>query len=123
MINGFPLKESIHKTHDVPTFKERDIWWCSIGVNVGSESDGKNKDCNRPVLVVRKFNRNMFWGVPLTTRVKDNPYYYKIRFHDKDQCAMISQLRLWDAKRMTHKMGRLPDTPFHGVRQALKGLL
>jgi len=27
-----------------PLFKERDIWWISIGVNVGFEEDGKNSN-------------------------------------------------------------------------------
>ncbi|MCB9811044.1 MAG: hypothetical protein H6779_04545 [Candidatus Nomurabacteria bacterium] len=36
------------------TFKERDIWWCSLGVNVGHEENGKGGVFNRPVLVVKK---------------------------------------------------------------------
>jgi hypothetical protein len=35
-------------------FHEREIWWCSLGVNLGDEQDGKNNLFERPVLVVRK---------------------------------------------------------------------
>jgi hypothetical protein len=74
------LKQGIDKGASVPTFREREIWWCSIGVNIGHETDGKNRFYNRPVLVVRKFNTRIFWGVPLTTQIKDNPFYFQIDF-------------------------------------------
>ena len=43
-------KEQLHAQHHTPTFQEREIWWCSVGVNVGHEMDGKNQFYNRPVL-------------------------------------------------------------------------
>ena len=24
-----------------PMFKEREVWWCTLGVNIGDEQDGK----------------------------------------------------------------------------------
>ena len=75
------------------------------------------------VLIVRKFNPHIFFGVPLTTKIKQNPYYLPIRFKDRAQCVMLSQLRLWDGKRLTHKMGQLPDDEFEAVKQALRRLL
>ena len=35
-------------------FYEREVWWCSLGVNVGVEVDGKNHQFERPVLVSYK---------------------------------------------------------------------
>lgn len=29
--------------HDILAFHEREIWWCSIGINLGDEQDGKNE--------------------------------------------------------------------------------
>jgi mRNA-degrading endonuclease toxin of MazEF toxin-antitoxin module len=75
------------------------------------------------VLIVRKFNPHIFFGVPLTTKIKPNPYYFPMRFKDREQCVMLSQLRLWDGKRLTHKMGQLPDDQFEAVKQALRRLL
>ena len=37
-------------------FSEREIWWCSVGINVGVEVNGKNSKFERPVLVLKKFN-------------------------------------------------------------------
>lgn len=64
------LKEQLHITDRTKTtFKERDVWWCSIGCNVGDEMDGKSIWFNRPVLVLRKFNKNIFYGVPQIMRL------------------------------------------------------
>lgn len=117
------LKKEIHTEDNTATFKEREIWWCSIGLNIGFESDGKNRLFNRPILVIRKFNNRLFWGVPLTTKIKDNPYYHRFTFNEKPQCAMITHLRLYDSKRMTHKMGQLPNGQFKPIVKALSGLL
>ena len=38
-----------------------------MGVNVGHAMDGKNQFYHRPVLIVRKFNPHLFFGVPLTS--------------------------------------------------------
>lgn len=106
-----------------PTFKEREVWWCSIGINIGHEADGKGKIYNRPVLVVRKFNVNLFWGVPLTTPIKDNPYYFEIDFMNKKQCVMLTHLRLYDGRRLTHKMGQMPTEAFGKIKNSLKNII
>lgn len=41
-------------------FKQGDIWWCSIGMNLGEEIFGKGKKFTRPVLVFKKFTSNSF---------------------------------------------------------------
>ncbi len=105
---------------NAPIFKEREVWWCSIGANIGDEEDGKNEFFSRPVLVVRKFNKKIFWGVPLSTQIKDNPNYCKIFFKDKIQCAMLTQLRLFDRKRLTKKMGQLSSDDGGKIRKALR---
>jgi mRNA interferase MazF len=42
------------KEHHPPYFKNGEIWWCSIGENIGSEMYGKGEFYRRPVLVIRK---------------------------------------------------------------------
>jgi mRNA interferase MazF len=52
------LKIKIHNSKSEPVwYKERDIWWVSIGHNIGTEEDGKGKYFNRPVLVIKGFSR------------------------------------------------------------------
>ena len=39
--------------------------------------------CGATVLIVRKFNPHIFFGVPLTTKIKHNPYYFPMRFKER----------------------------------------
>jgi mRNA-degrading endonuclease toxin of MazEF toxin-antitoxin module len=36
------LKSEIEKQIPSPLFYEREIWWCSVGANVGAEEDGES---------------------------------------------------------------------------------
>ena len=38
------LKKKLHISEKAKDFyfREREIWWCSLGVNIGFEQDGKN---------------------------------------------------------------------------------
>lgn len=95
-----------------------------LGENIGDEENGKSDLFSRPVLVIRKFNKNLFWAVPLTTQIKENPYYVQISFKGVLQCAMITHLRLMDAKRLYGKaMGRLDKQEFMKVKIAIKNCL
>lgn len=117
------LKKKLHEGHGIPTFRQRDIWWCSIGVNIGHEEDGKNKAFNRPILVVKKFNHRMLWGIPLTTQIKEQKHYHNFVFKHQEQCAMLTQLKLLDAKRLTHKMGALSEKEYKIICQKLQDYL
>jgi mRNA interferase MazF len=65
-------KEILHgKDEDlVPYFNERELWWCALGVNIGFEQDGKNEHFERPVLVLRKFNKHLLLVLPQTSKAK-----------------------------------------------------
>ncbi len=102
------LKPTLNLNHNLPTFQERQVWWCSIGVNIGHEKDGKNRLYNRPVLVLKKFSKYTLLGIPLTRQLKDNPYYHGFEFKGIWQSAMLSQIRIWDSRRLTHVIGKLP---------------
>jgi len=104
-------------------FKERDIWWCSIGLNIGHEENGKSQFFSRPVLVIRKFNKNLFFGIPLTTQIKENKFYHKVIFKGKDCCAMLSQLKVFESKRMRSRMGDLPHTQFNEIKKKVAGII
>lgn len=104
-------------------FYEREVWWCTIGVNLGVEVDGKNTDFERPVLIVKKFNGLMFWGIPLTSKSKDNPYVIKVEHELGASFAVISQLRLFSSKRILRKIGMINERSFLEVKDTLKNSL
>ena len=105
-----------------PLFKEREVWWVSVGVNVGFEEDGKNDNFVRPVLVVRKFNREMFLGVPMSTKLKDNQYYLKVTLREEIVSVLISQLRVFSSKRIWNKLGELDTKDYASVIREVRGL-
>ncbi len=115
-------QKAIHISQTRPKFNERDIFWCSIGINIGHEENGKNTNFNRPVVVVKKFNSKLFIGVPLSLQLKTNPYYLEIEFHNRKQAVLLSHIRSLDSKRLGRRMGRLSENEFQKVITALRGL-
>ena len=51
-------------------FREREIFYCYLGKNLGHEQDGKGHKFLRPVIVFKKFNNHLFLGIPTTTKQK-----------------------------------------------------
>lgn len=88
-------------------FNKGDIWFASIGKNIGDEEDGKHDGFERPVLIVRKFNNNIFLGLPLTSNgEREGKYYHKLISYS-GSVAILSQVRLFDAKRLLRLMGKV----------------
>ena len=50
--------------------KEREVWMSSLGKNIGYEQNGSGDQFSRPVLIIKKFNNQMFWAIPLSTKQK-----------------------------------------------------
>lgn len=100
-------------------FYEREVWWGSLGLNIGVESDGKNLGFERPILIIKKFNGEMVWGVPLTSKEKDVQHYYKIE-HDKGiSWVCLSQMKIISTKRLLRKIGVISETEFNQVLDKL----
>jgi len=98
----------------------REVWWCSFGVNVGFEEDGKGSDFRRPVLVLRGFNEHIFLGVALTSKKKSGKYYFPLGvIGDREACAILSQIKLFDARRLISKIGVLNQGTFIKLKSAL----
>jgi mRNA interferase MazF len=93
-------------------YNEREVWWWSVGINVGVETDGKNEHFERPVLVVKKFNGLMFLGVPLTANEKTGRHYLKVFYDTGVSFAMLSQIRIFSSKRMLRKLGVITEESF-----------
>ena len=82
-------------------YHEREIRWCSLGVNIGFEQDGTSEAYKRPVLIIRGFSRHVCLVVPLTTSTKRNPYYMSVGIVENVEAfAILSQIRLIDTKRL-----------------------
>ncbi|MDP1624901.1 MAG: type II toxin-antitoxin system PemK/MazF family toxin [bacterium] len=113
--NGF--KRNLDGRINAPNFHERDIWWCSIGVNVGREQQSQTSDFSRPVLVLKRFNASTFWGVPLTTKVKEDGFRFRFLIDGIENDALILHMRSFDRRRLVRKIGMLSIGEFESVRE------
>jgi mRNA-degrading endonuclease toxin of MazEF toxin-antitoxin module len=118
------LKFKLHFNKNIPAgYKERDIWWVAIGHNVGTEEDGKGLMFNRPVLVVKGFSRYQFWGIPLSTTTKNGIYYHQFVFNGKVSTALLSQLRVYDTRRLISKYGMAGINDFSAIKEKIISFL
>jgi len=96
-----------------------------LGQNIGYETDGKGDKFLRPVLIIRKFSKDSFLGIPLTTSSKNDMFHYKftISSNQKVNYANLSQVKLFDAKRLDHKLGIIDKIEFQELKNKLKILI
>jgi len=125
------LKIKIHIAATKPVyFKEREIWWASLGANIGFEQDGANEQFERPVLVLKKFNKDTLWVVPLTRAQMTNQkkdafkiYYYALDQKGEDSFVILSQIRTISSKRLRRKMRMIHEKEFKEIKQRITNFL
>jgi mRNA interferase MazF len=105
----FGIKHHIEGNTGFRSFEEGQIWFCYLGENVGHEECGKGDEFLRPVVVIKKFNKHIFYGLPTSTKHKDNKFYYDLKLDKNNTFALMSQLRVIDSKRLKYKLAKLPD--------------
>jgi mRNA interferase MazF len=101
-------------------FNEREIWWGSLGLNIGYEQDGKNENFERPLLIIRKFNKGIVWALPLTTIAKDNKFHYKLK--SSGSFVILSQVRLISTKRLLRLVETINENDFNEIIIKVKSL-
>ncbi len=121
--NWHDQKSKLHEDKVRAFFHEREIWFTSIGANIGFEQDGRGDDYLRPVIVIKKFNNEVMWCIPLTRNQKKGRYYHSFSFGTESSTAILSQIRLLDSKRLQYKIGDLIEDDFHLIKEKLRHLL
>lgn len=115
------IKPRIHERQNYPIYiHEREIWWASLGLNIGYEQDGKNENFERPVLIIKKFNRFLVWIIPLTSTGKNNPYYYQ--FSVEKSHLVLSQIKTISTKRLLRYTKKISQKEFETILDKIKNL-
>jgi len=117
------LKKNLHDSKEPIKFyfSEREIWWCSLGLNVGIEAFGKGEAYLRPVLVIKKLSIHACIVLPLTSKEKEREeWFVEILFKCEPQWVMVHQIRFLDTKRFRLKIGKLNITDFVRVKEKLE---
>lgn len=117
------IKKYVHAEEVRPSFNEGEIWFAQLGSNVGFEQDGVGKGFVRPILVLKKFNKEVLLAIPLTRTQKKHPYYYHFPFREDISVAILSQLRLIDAKRLLDRSGRIKGKFLGEIKERIKQII
>ena len=80
-----------------------------MGKNIGFEQDGKGKEFLRPILIYKKFNSEQFIGFALTSKEKKGKFYVKLPHNQKVSYVILSQIRTYSAKRISHKIAHISN--------------
>ena len=111
-------KKEIDKKINNIILKEGEIYWCKVGINVGNETKGKGKRFTRPVLILRKFTRDVFLGIPFTSKEKNGDWYYKIEKDNQINFLILNQAKLLDKKRLEERIYQISDRELYKIKQA-----
>jgi mRNA interferase MazF len=101
----------------------REVWWCSLGVNVGAETDGKNINYERPVLVMRVYNKETLLVLPITSKEKKDIFHVPINVRVGTVWVKLTQVRVISNRRLLRKVDTIPEREFAKVREAFKGFV
>jgi len=119
------LKFKIHTTpeHTVVYFREREVWWCALGINIGYEQNGKHENFERPVLILKKFSKHFLWVLPMTSKQKFGKFYYRTDYNGSQYYIILSQIRALSSKRLLRKLRTLSQSEFYTVKKRVKEFL
>ena len=116
-------KKEVDRSTFADFVNEREVWWCTLGVNVGSEQNGSPDLFERPVLVVRKFNKDTILVVPLTSSPRRTQYHIAVRHEGIEFAAVISQVRLISTKRLARKIYQMDRAIFAEIVTRMRAML
>ena len=105
------LKQKLEKRKELQ-FNEREILFISMGQNIGFEQYGKGEEFLRPVVVVKKFSKHLFLGIPLSSKTKNGFFFHTICFKGRENSALLLQSKTFDAKRVKYRLAKLSENEF-----------
>ena len=111
------LKEKLHELNDnAPHINEREIWWASLGENIGFEINGKSQLFSRPVLILKKLSKGFYFVVPLTTQLRTGSWFVNYQHRGKSFSACLHQARPIDYRRLSSKWGELNIVDYQRIK-------
>jgi mRNA interferase MazF len=113
------VKKKIEKEERIISLRKGDIRWCSIGVNVGMEIDGKGAGFTRPVLVLRVIGSHLALVAPLSTKIKTIPGYIAFDFQGKTLSVCANQIKMISQKRIYERQGKMSNNKFLALREEI----
>lgn len=114
------LKKKLN-TKTTPIYANtREIWWCSFGLNIGTELYGKHELFERPILILKVFNKETLKVVPLTTKGASKQFYTPVTYGTTTSYASFTQVKTISTKRLSRKIGRIDRVQFEEIVRQYK---
>ncbi len=113
-------KKETHKQTSAPFCYPREVWWCALGMNVGAETDGKNDNFERPVLVLRVYNKETLLVLPITSKEKNDAFHCAVRVKIGTVWIKLTQARVISNRRLLRKVDVLSIEEFERVQKTFQ---
>jgi len=108
----------------------REVWWCSLGINIGAEIDGKNENFERPVIIMKVYNKETMLVLPTTGREKKDKFHMPIEINVVDQktnntykkivYVKLTQARVISNKRLLRKVDVINEEDFKKIQDVFR---
>ena len=124
-ISWFKIKKNLNeKNKDCKeNIRYGEIRWVSIGVNIGSEIDGKGNDFARPCLILHVSGKDLVLIAPITSKNKkipgSFPFIWGKNAEHKD-FIYINQIRTISKNRILKRCGKISENKIKYIKNILK---
>jgi len=121
------LKAKLHLSKaDELYFKNREVWWASVGLNIGFEVKGKGENFARPVIILKALSPHTCLIIPLTKSDKRKNLFPMGKItedQDYKSFALLEQVRLIDKKRLEEKVGTVSEEIFTDLKKSFSDFI
>ena len=119
----FKLKPKLDdRSHKPPLVSQRDIFWCHLGENIGTEISGKSHLYTRPVIIFKKLSRHTFLVIPTSTKIKTGSWFVYFTHRKIEMVACLHQIKIIDYRRLQTLIGKLDNKDFQNIKTGFKEL-
>jgi len=113
------VKKRVEEEERKVYIRAGEIRWVSMGVNVGSEIDGKGVSFTRPALVLHVIGSHLALIVPMSTKTKSVTGYVPFEWKGITSSLCIHQLKVISQKRIFARIGKIPNNRLKSIKQEI----
>jgi mRNA interferase MazF len=114
------FKQALDKSKVIFYAHSREIWWCSLGVNIGAEIDGKEFNFERPVIILKVYNKETILTLPAVSKERNDKFHFTLKSFQIPMHIRLTQPRVLSSKRLIRKIATLEEKEFKSLLSAFK---
>ncbi len=97
-----------------------EVRWAAVGVNIGSEIDGKNDNFTRPVYIVSAAGPDLCLVIPMSSKLKNVSGYFEIEVAEEKVSLCVHQMRVISKKRILGRIENLSSNKQNYIKKIIK---